>query len=70
MCVYLKFDVEISTCVAKDRHRFHIREECFILSNDPESNIFLVRLLVHKTCCLDLSYVFSILPAKDKHVIN
>ena len=70
MYVYLTFDLELRICVAKDWHRFHVREACFALSNGSESNIFLVYLLEHGTFCLDLPYVFSTLPVKDKPMIN
>ena len=70
MCVYFKFDLKLSVCVTKDRHRLHIREACFTLSNGSESNIFLVHLLVHRAFCQDLPCVFSTLPIKDKQIIN
>ena len=64
--VYLRFNLKLSICVAKDRHRFYIREACFTLSNSSECNIFLLHFLVHMTSCLDLLYIFSTLPMKDR----
>ena len=68
VCVYLKFDLELSIFVAKDRHWFNIREVCFASSNGSGSNIFLVHLLAYMTFCLALPHVFSSLPVKDKLV--
>ena len=58
VCVCLMLPLELSICIAKDRHRFHIREACFTLSNDSARNIFLVHLLISRTFCLDQPYFF------------
>ena len=42
VCVYLTSDLELSICVAKDRHSVYIREACLTLSNGSESNTSLV----------------------------
>jgi hypothetical protein len=47
VCAYLKFNTELSTCAAKNKHRFHIKEANSFLYFSLKNNTVLEDIFVH-----------------------